>query len=104
MKCLECRENFTPLSVTQKYCSLKCGAKYRWKNRGKIKYPSITFSCRQCGHTVVTEDGSRDRRTDFCCASCEKKFWRRPPWENTTGNINFHDVKEYANYERRTNA
>lgn len=23
-------------------------------------------------------------RTRFCCASCEKKFWRHPPWENTS--------------------
>lgn len=102
-RCLECGNFFTPLSVNQIYCSKKCGKAYRKKNRGKIQYPSVTFRCSQCGKTVVTEEGSHDKRTRFCSASCEKKFWRHPHWENPSTRINFHSIKEYETYERRTN-
>lgn len=103
MKCKECGNDFSPLSVNQIYCCRSCGEKYRRKNKGKIKYPSITFSCAQCGKAVVTEEGSNDKRTRFCCASCEKKYWRHPHWENPSTRINFHSVEEYASYERITN-
>lgn len=102
-KCLECGKNFTPLSVNQIYCCKQCGDKYRRKNKGKIKYPSITFSCSQCGKVVVTDNGSSDKRTRFCSASCEKKFWRHPHWENPSTRINFRSIKEYESYESRTN-
>lgn len=104
MKCLNCGQNFIPRSVTQKYCCEKCGNKYRRNNKGKMIYPSIIFSCSQCGKTVVTEEGSGDMRTRFCSASCEKKFWKHPHWENPSTRINFRSVAEYASYERRTNA
>lgn len=104
MKCLNCGKEFIQLSVNQKYCSELCGCRYRRKNKGKILNPSITFNCRQCGRTVVTEEGNGDKRTAFCCASCEKKFWRHPHWENPSTRINFRSVAEYASYERRTNA
>lgn len=103
MKCLECGIEFNARYVNQKYCSISCGDKYRRKNKGKIKYPSITFSCSQCGKTVVTEEGSGDMRTRFCCASCERKFWKHPHWENPSTRTNFHSIAEYASYERRTN-
>lgn len=103
MKCPECGEEFIQLTVVQKYCSTICGDRYRRKNRGKIKYPSITFSCSQCGRTVVTEEGSGDRRTRFCSVRCEKKFWKHPHWENPATRINFHSVEEYKSYEERTN-
>ena len=105
MKCLECGEEFEPLSVVQKYCSMRCGSRYRKKNKGRIKYPSVTFTCayHKCGRTVVTEEGSGDMRTRFCSASCERKFWRHPPWEHETSITNFRSAGEYASYERRTN-
>lgn len=103
MKCLQCGAEFTPRTVIQKYCSTKC--KYRYYSRHDVNtdYPSITFTCAQCGKTVVTEGGVKDKRTRFCCAACEKKFWRHPPWENPSTRINFHSVEEYASWERRTN-
>lgn len=103
MICLECGAAFQPRTVVQKYCSLRCGERYRRKNRGKILYPSIAFQCARCGRTVVTEEGSRDMRTRFCSAVCEKKFWRHPPWESESSRINFRSAEEYASYERRTN-
>lgn len=103
-KCLNCGEKYTELSVTQKYCCEKCGDQYRRRNKGKLLYPSITFNCSQCGKEVTTEEGSKDMRTRFCSASCEKKFWRHPHWENPTARTNFHSMEEYASYERRTNA
>lgn len=102
-KCLECGCDFVQLSVNQLYCSALCGNRYRRKNKGKIQYPSITFQCVQCGKTVVTEEGSRDMRTRFCCVSCEKKYWKHPHWENPSTRINFKSIEEYANYEKRTN-
>lgn len=38
------------------------------------------FECAECGRHVKT-DGDKDRRTKFCCARCEKRFWRHPIWE-----------------------
>ncbi len=102
--CLYCKTEFTPLSVTQKYCSRSCGDKYRRRHKGEILNPSVTFNCSQCGRTVVTEEGNQDMRSRFCSASCERKFWRHPHWENPAARINFRSVEEYAGYERRTNA
>lgn len=45
---------------------------YRWYVR--------VFECAECGKKVRT-DGKKDRRTRFCCARCEKRFWRHPIWE-----------------------
>lgn len=102
MKCLNCGQEFTPLTVIQKYCSIRCGQQYR--SHHSISYPSITFQCAQCGKTVVTEEGSGDKRERFCCASCEKKYWRHPHWEDPSTRINFRSVAEYASWERRTNS
>lgn len=101
--CLECGIRFMPKTVVQKYCSSKCGNRYRKKYRSEMKYPSIIFQCSQCGRTVITEGGTGDMRTKFCSAVCEKKFWRHPPWENTSSRINFRSTEEYASYEQHTN-
>lgn len=103
MKCRQCGEEFTPATVVQKYCSRLCKERYYRHHDINAEYPSITFTCAQCGRTVVTEGGAKDKRTRFCCASCEKKFWRHPPWEHETSRTNFHSVEEYASWERRTN-
>ena len=103
MKCLNCGEEFVQLSVNQKYCCKECGKKFRRTHKVALLYPSITFSCSQCGKTVVTEDGSGDMRTRFCSESCEKKFWKHPHWENSHTRMNFHNLDEYAGYERQTN-
>lgn len=103
MKCLECGAEFTPKTVIQKYCSKRCADRFKSKHDMDVFYPSITFQCAQCGKTVTTEGGTGDKRTRFCCASCEKKFWRHPHWENPSTRIDFRSVSEYASYERRTN-
>lgn len=102
-KCLNCGEEYVQLSVTQKYCSSSCGNKYRRKHKGEILNPSVTFSCSQCGKSVVTEEGNGDMRSRFCSASCEKKFWRHPHWETPSCRNNFRNIEEYEYYERRTN-
>lgn len=79
--CKQCGKVFMPLSVNQKYCSAYCGNKYRRLHDVSLENPSITFSCSQCGKVVVTEAGTRDKRTRFCSHSCEKKYWRHPHWE-----------------------
>ena len=40
----------------------------------------------------MTEEGSGDMRTRFCSASCEKKFWKHPHWENSHTRMNFHNL------------
>ncbi len=108
MKCLNCGEEFSPMTVTQKYCCQKCGNQYRHKHKGRMDelYPSIVFTCSCCGRTVETEGGTSDRRTRFCSRSCEKKFWRhrdKVEHEGMSGRTNFHSFGEYASYERRSN-
>ena len=101
MICPECGESFLPLSVNQKYCSTKCGDKYRRKH--KIVSLSITFNCAKCGKAVVTEEGTKDMRTRFCSETCEKKYWRHPPHDCVSSRTNFHSLREYISWENRTN-
>lgn len=82
MKCLNCGGEFAPLSINQKYCCGKCRESYSRKHQMDKFYPSITFSCAQCGRTVVTEGGTKDKRTRFCSHECEKKYWRHPHFEH----------------------
>lgn len=102
MKCIYCGKEFEPQVAWRRYCSRSCGEKYRRIHKEGIMYESITFNCTHCGKLVVT-DGKKDKRTRFCCASCEKKFWRHPHWDSPSNRINFRSVKEYEAYERRTN-
>lgn len=82
MKCLECNAEFTPLSVNQLYCSVRCGDAYRRKHPAETHFPSVSFNCSFCGKAVVT-DGKKDKRTRFCSRTCEKKYWRHPPTEHS---------------------
>lgn len=93
MKCLNCGEEFTPQAVNQKYCCVSCQRKYIRTHDMDKEYPSITFTCARCGKTVVTEGGTKDKRTRFCSKSCEKKFWRKPHWENKSSNVTFQNEK-----------
>lgn len=108
MLCLICGNEFTPRTVTQKYCSAKCRQEAHIK--GKTAWMTIEFVCAECGKTVVTEgrkaNGRPDMRTKFCCHSCEKKYWRhhyKQDREQADRNINFRSVRAYISYERRTN-
>ena len=103
MKCLYCKEEFIPLTINQKYCSRICGYKFRKNYNVEKDYPSITFSCAKCGRVVVTEPGTKDKRTRFCSSVCEKKYWRHPPWEHKSNLSNFHSMEEYLGYEKRRN-
>lgn len=103
MKCPQCGKEFEPKTVVQKYCSKACAQKYCRTHDMDAEYPSITFQCATCGKTVVTEGGTRDKRTRFCCQSCEKKFWKKPPWDYLTGKTNWHSADEYLRWEQRTN-
>lgn len=101
--CLQCGAPLSGASVNQLYCCSKCGVQYRKTHNTSKNYPKITFNCSQCGKEVTTSGDSTDRRTRFCCQSCEKKYWRHPHWENPSTRINFRSIAEYASYERRTN-
>ena len=82
MKCPNCNNEFSPLSVNQLYCSARCGEIYRRKHPTATRFPSISFNCSFCGKAVVT-DGKMDKRTRFCSEKCEKKYWRHPPTEHS---------------------
>ena len=99
-RCAYCGREFAPRTVTQKYCSRNCRVKASY--HGLVQRESVTFQCAKCGRTVVTE-GNRDMRTRFCCAECEKKYWRHPPYEREAARQNFRSAAEYASHERRTN-
>ena len=91
--CLNCGERFSAGSVHSLYCSPECGYEYRKKHskveRDKLLHPSITFTCAKCGKQVVTEEGSKDKRTRFCSKSCERAYWKHPPHESETNNCNY---------------
>lgn len=82
MICPECKKQFAERSVNQIYCSSYCGEKYRKKHPKATRFPSISFNCSWCGKAVVT-DGKKDKRTRFCCQTCEKKYWKHPPTEHS---------------------
>lgn len=103
MKCKYCQKEFIAVAVNQKYCSKHCGYKYRTTHGIENEYPSITFACSKCGKIVVTDGTPHDKRTRFCSPECEKKYWRHPPFDHDSCNINFHSVQEYISWERRTN-
>ncbi len=102
-KCPECGKHFVPMSVNQIYCSRKCGGRYRIRHKVDGNYPPVTFTCSQCGREVTTEGGTGDKRTRFCSAVCEKKYWRHPPHDRPSTRTNFRSAAEYVSWERRTN-
>lgn len=106
MICKQCGESFSPRTVVQKFCSQRCCQRYHNTHDMRRERQSITFSCAKCGKVVVTEtDRARpDMRTRFCSRQCEHMFWRHPPDSFDSSRINFHNVEEYASWERRTNA
>lgn len=110
MKCPECGDEFSPGTVTQKFCSTNCGQRYRRRNG--VHYPSVSFSCAQCGRAVVTEEhrtrrGARpDMRIRFCCQACEKKYFKHRREQDkldSPNRINFSSIDRYIRYEKRTN-
>lgn len=100
-ECRICGRPYERKTVTQRYCSRRCRQKAC--DRGLTQRESIVFQCAKCGKTVVTESERRDMRTRFCSQVCEKKYWRHPPYANEAARQNFHSLREYQSYERRTN-
>ena len=45
------------------------------------RYPVRKFDCAYCHRNVVTNNATGyqgiDRRTKFCCARCERQYWRK---------------------------
>lgn len=101
-RCVNCGVCKLP-GVTTVLCDA-CRERKRAKRREKYEfviYPQITFTCAKCGITVATETDRLDKRTRFCSALCERRYWRHPPKESMLRN--FHSMEEYAGYERLTN-
>lgn len=82
--CLVCGKFFSN-NGRQKFCSIECA-----KRSNKITYYETevkrpepapdaqvlrSFYCRCCGSLVNFVDHS-DKRTVYCCAKCERKYWR----------------------------
>lgn len=99
--CPNCGKEFHTDNYGKVYCCTKCGAQYRAKG-GRISYPVGTFTCAYCGRAVTTE-GGKDKRTRFCCADCEKRYWKHPPESKPSTIRNFHSAQQYAGYEKWSN-
>jgi hypothetical protein len=76
--------------------------------RNGLKIQCANSRCRRVFAVGDREDGRIDKRTRFCCAACERQYWRditRHP--RTAGNGApmqlFHSLQHYSSYERRTN-
>lgn len=104
-KCWCCGKPITPRAFVthQLFCSDSCRREYKAKGMTQQFFDPIEFDCSQCGRRIRVETPD-DKRTRFCSASCEKKYWRHPPYEQETARTNFHSVQEYLSWERRTNA
>lgn len=63
--------------------------------KGSPYYESITFTCKHCGKTVITEEGVFDKRTKFCDSSCERKYWRHPPENNKSSMFVYYGKPDY---------
>lgn len=98
MICPECEKEFAPMSVNQKYCSVKCGRTYRRNHPETVNFPAVSFRCAKCGKAVVT-DGKNDKRTRFCSQVCEKKYWRHPPKNSALTNYNGKFLEWYEKQE-----
>lgn len=99
-KCPMCGAAFRKKAVNQIYCSSRCGTMYRSRN-GAMPTESREFWCMECySHIVVTD--RKDKRTVFCSASCEKKFWKHPHWEKS-GLTKYGSEWKYIAHEKATN-
>ncbi|MFR7349486.1 hypothetical protein [Peptoniphilus sp.] len=58
-------------------------------------YESRTFTCKQCGKVIVTEEGVYDRRTKFCDSKCERKYWRHPPQDHKSTMFVYYGKPDY---------
>ena len=66
---------------------------------------------RRCKKTFVIgdrNDGKIDKRTRFCCAACEKQYWRdvtrhHGKRSNGTAMQLYRSAQEYASHEKYTN-
>lgn len=63
--------------------------------------------CRKAFVIGERNDGKPDRRTRFCCAACEKQYWRdvtrhKAKAGNGTPMTEFHSAAHYASWERST--
>lgn len=108
--CQECGKTYEARTVIQRYCSKRCNVKasQRRAKEGLVSvYPSVTFECANTKyHRIVVTDGFRDKRTRFCCQTCEKVFWRHQ-YKLLNGQhqtqTNFASIEQYAEWEQRTN-
>ena len=75
--------------------------------RNGMQIECANVRCRKTFTIGDRNDGRIDKRERFCCAACEKQYWRdvtrHPKPERVTHLQQFHSAEEYASYERRTN-
>ena len=130
--CAICGKKFNTSSRGNRYCSVECMRRRFDAERLDFSvddrlYTSAELSelapsariglrvacgngrCRRVFVIGDREDGKPDKRTRFCCAACEKQYWRdvtRHPAKASNGAPmqGFRTMQEYASYERRTNA
>lgn len=67
MKCLQCGTEFEPHSWNRKFCSAKCGNKYRYKPKTTPRVYNNT--CAVCGKTFE----ARSSATKYCSPECYRR-------------------------------
>ena len=77
-------------------------------DRTGMRIECASLRCKKVFVIGDRNDGRPDKRTRFCCAACEKQYWRdvtRHPGKRSNGApmANWSSAREYAGYERRTN-
>ena len=83
-KCKVCGKAFTPVRVTQVYCSAACRRYANHRSRPQTWPDHVPgaavireFDCVRCGkHVKVTDQ--QDCRTKFCSQKCERYYWKHP--------------------------
>ena len=85
-RCEWCGKPFNSVQPKQRYCSAKClkmATKRRSAPTGTENAPAPdsapirSFQCAKCGKPVNVYD-PKDQRTKFCCAHCERLYYKHP--------------------------
>ena len=76
--CVVCGKKFNPSSKGNRYCSVKCMRRRydKWDARIGLQIECANVRCHRTFTIGDRKDGKPDKRTRFCCANCEKQYWR----------------------------
>ena len=105
MKCLQCKKEFVPKVLHQKYCTEKCKLKYRnekaAKRREELKKNRKKQICEWCKNPFLSTTGG----SKFCSTNCrnlaadEKRSLRQKPIDPFY--LSRHSTIKEGEYEKK---